>query len=155
MEGNKLPLSNIRILDLTVMTSGPVATMMLGDIGADVIKIEELKVGELSRSMGTIFVGDESCNFLSQNRNKRSLRLDLKKPEARAAFLRMAESADVITENFRPGTMDRLGIGYDAVKKVNPRIIFASISAFGQTGPYAHLPANAVLVFEVELLGIK
>ncbi len=146
MEGKKLPLSNIRILDLTVMTSGPVATMMLGDIGADVIKIEELKVGELSRSMGTIFVGDESCNFLSQNRNKRSLRLDLKKPEARAAFLRMAESADVITENFRPGTMDRLGIGYDVVKKINPRIIFASISAFGQTGPYAHLPANDPVV---------
>jgi len=142
MEGKKLPLTGIRILDLTVMTSGPVATMMLGDIGANVIKIEELRAGELSRNMGTIFVGDESCNFLSQNRNKRSVRLDLKKPEARSAFLRMAKSADVITENFRPGTMDRLGIGYEVVKMINPLIIFASISAFGQTGPYAHLPAN-------------
>ena len=142
----KLPLSGIRILDLTVMTAGPVGTMMLGDIGADVIKIEELQDGELSRNMGTIYVGDESCNFLSQNRNKRSVRFDLKKPEARAAFMRMAESADVITENFRPGTMDRLGIGYEVVKKVNPRIIFASISAFGQTGPYAHLPANDPIV---------
>lgn len=146
MEGKKLPLTNIRILDLTVMTSGPVGTMMLGDIGADVIKIEELQNGELSRSMGTIYMGEESCNFLSQNRNKRSVRLDLKKAEGRAAFLRMAQSADVITENFRPGTMDRLGIGYDVVKRVNPRIIFASISAFGQTGPYARLPANDPVV---------
>ena len=146
MEGKKLPLSGIRILDLTVMTAGPVGTMMLGDIGADVIKIEELQDGELSRNMGTIYVGDESCSFLSQNRNKRSMRLDLKKPEAREVFMRMAASADVVTENFRPGTLERLGIGYEAVKKVNPRIIFASISAFGQTGPYAHLPANDPII---------
>jgi len=146
MEGKRLPLSGIRILDLTVMTAGPVGTMMLGDIGADVIKIEELQDGELSRNMGTIYVGDESCSFLSQNRNKRSMRLDLKKPEAREVFMRMAASADVITENFRPGTLERLGIGYEAVKKVNPRIIFASISAFGQTGPYAHLPANDPII---------
>lgn len=146
MEGKKLPLSGIRILDLTVMTAGPVGTMMLGDIGADVIKIEELQDGELSRNMGTIYVGDESCSFLSQNRNKRSMRLDLKKPEAREVFMRMAAAADVVTENFRPGTLERLGIGYEAVKKVNPRIIFASISAFGQTGPYAHLPANDPII---------
>lgn len=146
MEDKKLPLSGIRILDLTVMTAGPVGTMMLGDIGADVIKIEELQDGELSRNMGTIYVGDESCSFLSQNRNKRSVRLDLKKPEAREVFMRMAASADVVTENFRPGTLERLGIGYEAVKKVNPRIIFASISAFGQTGPYAHLPANDPII---------
>ncbi|WP_151447666.1 CaiB/BaiF CoA transferase family protein [Lacisediminimonas profundi] len=140
------PLSGYRILDLTVMTAGPVGTMMLGDIGADVIKIEELEGGELSRNMGTVYVGRESANFLSQNRNKRSVRLDLKKPEGRAAFLRMAAQADVITENFRAGTMDRLGIGYDAVRAVNPRIIFASISAFGQDGPYAHLPANDPII---------
>ena len=142
----RLPLSGYRILDLTVMTAGPVGTMMLGDIGADVIKIEELQEGELSRNMGTIYVGDESCSFLSQNRNKRSVRLDLKKPEARAVFMRMAATADVVTENFRPGTLERLGIGYEAVKTVNPRIIFASISAFGQTGPYAHLPANDPII---------
>lgn len=146
MDGKKLPLSGIRILDLTVMTAGPVGTMMLGDVGADVIKIEELNEGELSRSMGTLYVGEESSHFLSQNRNKRSIRLDLKKAEARQAFLRMAASADVITENFRPGTMERLGIGYEAVKKVNPRIIYASISAFGQSGPYAHLPANDPII---------
>lgn len=142
----RLPLSGYRILDLTVMTAGPVGTMMLGDIGADVIKIEELREGELSRHLGTIYAGEESSIFLSQNRNKRSIRLDLKQPGARDVFLRMAATADVITENFRPGTMERLGIGYAAVKKVNPRIVFASISAFGQTGPYAHLPANDPII---------
>lgn len=140
------PLSGYRVLDLTVMTAGPVGTMMLGDIGADVIKIEELQGGELSRSMGTVYVGKESANFLSQNRNKRSVRLDLKTAEGREAFLRMAAQADVITENFRPRTMDRLGIGYEAVRAVNPRIVFASISAFGQDGPYAHLPANDPII---------
>jgi crotonobetainyl-CoA:carnitine CoA-transferase CaiB-like acyl-CoA transferase len=145
-EKRALPLSGMRILDLTVMTAGPVGTMMLGDLGADVIKIEELRDGELSRNMGTMYVGEESANFLSQNRNKRSVRLDLKKPEGRAAFLRMAAKADVVTENFRPGTLERLGIGYEALRAANPGIIFASISAFGQTGPYAHLPANDPIV---------
>ncbi|HMO48366.1 MAG TPA: CaiB/BaiF CoA-transferase family protein [Rubrivivax sp.] len=140
------PLSGYRILDLTVMTAGPVGTMILGDTGADVIKIEELEAGELSRGMGTVYVGKESANFLSQNRNKRSVRLDLKSKDGRATFLKMAAQADVITENFRPGTLDRLGIGYDAVKAVNPKIVFASISAFGQTGPYAHLPANDPII---------
>ncbi len=142
MSSKKLPLSGYRILDLTVMTAGPVGTMMLADIGADVIKIEELKGGELSRNMGTIYIEGESASFLSQNRNKRSVRLDLKQPAGRDTFLRMAKTADVVVENFRPGTVDRLGIGYEAVKAVNPDIIYASISAFGQTGPYAHLPAN-------------
>jgi crotonobetainyl-CoA:carnitine CoA-transferase CaiB-like acyl-CoA transferase len=142
----KQSLSGIRILDLTVMTAGPVGTMMLGDLGADIIKIEELKDGELSRKMGTMYIGQESVNFLSQNRNKRSVRLDLKKPEGRAAFLKMAAQADVVTENFRPGTLDRLGIGYAALRAINPGIIFASISAFGQSGPYAHLPANDPIV---------
>jgi crotonobetainyl-CoA:carnitine CoA-transferase CaiB-like acyl-CoA transferase len=140
------PLAGYRVLDLTVMTAGPVGTMILGDTGADVIKIEELESGELSRAMGTVYVGKESANFLSQNRNKRSVRLDLKSSAGRDTFLRMAAQADVITENFRPGTMDRLGIGYEAVRAVNPRIVFASISAFGQTGPYAHLPANDPIV---------
>lgn len=139
---SKLPLSGYRILDLTVMTAGPVGTMMLADIGADVIKIEELVGGELCRNMGNIYIEGEGSNFLSQNRNKRSVRLDLKKPEGKAVFLKMAEQADVIIENFRPGTVDRLGIGYEDVRAKNPKIVYASISAFGQTGPYAHLPAN-------------
>jgi crotonobetainyl-CoA:carnitine CoA-transferase CaiB-like acyl-CoA transferase len=142
MDDQRLPLSGYRILDFTVMTAGPLGTMMLADIGADVIKIEELKSGELSRNMGTIYVEGESSHFLSQNRNKRSVRLDLKQAAAREVFLRMVKDADVVIENFRPGTLDRLGVGYEAVRQINPRIIFASISAFGQTGPYAHLPAN-------------
>ncbi|MBV7483331.1 CaiB/BaiF CoA-transferase family protein [Bordetella sp. BOR01] len=145
-QSSKQPLSGYRVLDLTVMTAGPLGTMMLGDIGAEVTKIEELHKGELSRGMGTLYIGEESVNFLSQNRNKRSVRLDLKMAEGRETFLRMAARADVITENFRPGTLDRLGIGYDAVRAVNPGIVFASISAFGQHGPYAHLPANDPII---------
>ncbi|MEA2779887.1 MAG: hypothetical protein QOK29_1431 [Rhodospirillaceae bacterium] len=144
--GRALPLSGYRILDLTMMTAGPVGTMMLGDLGADVVKVEELGDGELSRSIGAVYVNGESSIFLSQNRNKRSIRLDLKHPDGRDLFLRMAASADVVTENFRPGTVDRLAIGYDAVRKINPDIIYASISAFGQSGPYAQLPANDPII---------
>jgi len=141
-----LPLSGYTILDLSVMTAGPVGTMLLGDMGADVIKIEEPGKGDLARDLGNQFVNGESVQFMSQNRNKRSLRLDLKSPEGKAVFLRLARSADVIVENFRPGTVDRLGIGYADVLAVNPRIIYASASAFGQTGPYAGWPANDPIV---------
>ena len=142
----RLPLDGYMILDLSVMTAGPVSTMLLGDLGADVIKVEEPKRGDLARDLGNQFVNGESVQFLSQNRNKRSLRLDLKSPAGRAVFLRLAKNADVIVENFRPGTVDRLGIGYDAVVAVNPKIIYASASAFGQSGPYAAWPANAPIV---------
>lgn len=141
-----LPLSGYTILDLSVMTAGPVGTMLLGDMGADVIKIEEPARGDLARDLGNQFVNGESVQFMSQNRNKRSMRLDLKSPEGRAVFLRMAATADVIVENFRPGTVDRLGIGYDAVRAINPKIVYASASAFGQTGPYAAWPANDPIV---------
>lgn len=140
------PLDGITILDLTVMTAGPVGTMLLGDLGADVIKVEEPATGDLARGLGTLFVEGESVQFLSQNRNKRSVRLDLKSEAGRAVFLRLASTADVVVENFRPGTVDRLGIGYDAVKAINPRVIYASVSAFGQTGPYAGWPANDPIV---------
>lgn len=140
------PLDGIVILDLTVMTAGPVGTMLLGDLGADVIKVEEPAQGDLARGLGTQFVHGESVQFLSQNRNKRSLRLDLKTPAGRDVFLRLAREADVVVENFRPGTVDRLGIGYEAVKALNPRVIYASVSAFGQSGPYAGWPANDPIV---------
>ncbi len=143
---SSLPLSGYTILDLSVMTAGPVGTMLLGDMGADVIKIEEPGKGDLARDLGNQFVNGESVQFMSQNRNKRSLRLDLKSPEGKAVFLRLAKTADVIVENFRPGTVDRLGIGYEAVRAVNPRIIYASASAFGQSGPYAGWPANDPIV---------
>lgn len=140
------PLDGIKILDLTVMTAGPVGTMLLGDLGADVIKVEEPERGDLARGLGTQFAAGESVQFLSQNRNKRSIRLDLKSDAGREVFLRLATTADVIVENFRPGTVDRLGIGYDRVRTLNPRIIYASVSAFGQSGPYAGWPANDPIV---------
>ena len=146
MNSKALPLSGYRILDLSVMTAGPVGTVLLGDLGADVIKVEEPNQGDLARNLGNQFVSGESVQFLSQNRNKRSIRLDLKSASGREVFLRMAEQADVIVENFRPGTVDRLGIGYDVVKARNPRIIYASVSAFGQSGPYAGWPANDPIV---------
>jgi formyl-CoA transferase len=143
---SRRPLDGIVILDLTVMTAGPVGTMLLGDLGADVIKVEEPSQGDLARGLGTQFVQGESVQFLSQNRNKRSLRLDLKSPAGREVFLRLARDVDVVVENFRPGTVDRLGIGYEAVKALNPRVIYASVSAFGQSGPYAGWPANDPIV---------
>lgn len=146
VQNSSLPLSGYTILDLSVMTAGPVGTMLLGDMGADVIKIEEPGKGDLARDLGNQFVNGESVQFMSQNRNKRSLRLDLKSPEGKAVFLRLAKSADVIVENFRPGTVARLGIGYEDVRAVNPRIIYASASAFGQSGPYAAWPANDPIV---------
>jgi len=146
MNSNALPLSGYRILDLSVMTAGPVGTVLLGDLGADVIKVEEPNQGDLARNLGNQFVSGESVQFLSQNRNKRSIRLDLKSASGRDVFLRMVEQADVVVENFRPGTVDRLGIGYDVVKERNPRIIYASVSAFGQSGPYAGWPANDPIV---------
>ena len=145
-QDKQMPLSGYTILDLSVMTAGPVSTMLLGDLGADVIKVEEPKRGDLARDLGNQFVNGESVQFLSQNRNKRSLRLDLKSASGRAVFLRLAKNADVILENFRPGTVDRLGIGYDAVRAINPKIIYASGSAFGQSGPYAGWPANDPIV---------
>lgn len=145
-DNSRRPLDGITILDLTVMTAGPVGTMLLGDLGADVIKVEEPQGGDLARGLGTQFVAGESVQFLSQNRNKRSIRLDLKSPRGREVFMRLAASADVVVENFRPGTVDRLGIGYEDVKAVNPSVIYASVSAFGQEGPYAGWPANDPIV---------
>ncbi|MDB5840832.1 MAG: coA-transferase family protein [Herminiimonas sp.] len=139
-------LEGIRILDLSVMTAGPVGTMLLADLGADVIKIEEPGHGDLSRGLGNLFMNGESVQFMSQNRNKRSIRIDLKQPEGVALFLRLAKDADVIVENFRPGTVKKLGIDYDVVKEINPGIIYASGSAFGQDGPYAMWPANDPIV---------
>ena len=146
METSNLPLSGVRILDMSIMTAGPISTMMLADLGADVIKVEEIRHGDHSRNMGAVYVSGESSLFMSQNRNKRSTRLDLKRPEGRDLFLRLAAQCDVVLENFRPGTVDKLGVGYDDVCKVKPDIIYASLSAFGQTGPYAHLPANEPVV---------
>ena len=136
-----LPLSGVRVVDLTRVMTGPFCTMMLGDMGADVVKVEQPGRGDDTRHWGPPFVGGnehepgESAYFLSVNRNKRSLALDLKSPAGVAALWRLIERADVVVENFSPGTIDRLGFGYEQVKARKPEIIFASISGFGQSGP--------------------
>ena len=130
-----LPLAGVRVVDLTRVMVGPYGTMMLGDLGADVIKVEIPGRGDDTRHWGPPFVGSESVYYLSVNRNKRSIALDLKNPAACDALWRLIESADVLVENFSPGTIARLGFGYDVVKARNPSIVYASISGFGQSGP--------------------
>jgi crotonobetainyl-CoA:carnitine CoA-transferase CaiB-like acyl-CoA transferase len=130
------PLAGLRVLDLTRLLPGPVATQHLADLGADVVKIEDTGEGDYARSMGAK-PGETSAFFKLVNRNKRALRLDLKKPEGVAVFRRLTLSADVVIEGFRPGVMDKLGIGYEALAELNPRLVFCSISGYGQDGPYA------------------
>ncbi|QGN34271.1 CaiB/BaiF CoA-transferase family protein [Microlunatus sp. Gsoil 973] len=138
---NEGALAGLRVLDLSQVMSGPYCTMMLADLGADVIKIESPDAGDQSRrSWGYSVIGEDSRAFLSLNRNKRSVVLDLKADAGRDRFFELVRSADIVVENFRPGTTTRLGVDYDAVRAVNPKIIYASISGFGQTGPYANYP---------------
>jgi formyl-CoA transferase len=136
-----LPLQGIRVLDISQVMAGPFACMLLGDLGADVIKVEPPDGGDQTRrAMGFRMKGDDSFGFLNMNRNKRSITLDLKADEDRGIFFRLAQTADVIVENYRPGVMKRLGIAYEAVRAVNPGIIYASISGFGQSGPWSQRP---------------
>jgi len=137
------PLSGIRILDLTRLLPGPVCTLHLADLGADVIKIEDTGAGDYARSMGAASGGTAPL-FLAINRNKRALRLDLKKPEGVEVFLRLVRDADIVVESFRPGVVDRLGVGYAACSEVNPRIVYCAISGYGQTGPYRDLAGHDV-----------
>jgi crotonobetainyl-CoA:carnitine CoA-transferase CaiB-like acyl-CoA transferase len=130
-----LPLAGVRVVDLTRVMTGPYCTMMLGDLGADVIKIEQPGKGDDTRGWGPPFVGDQSAYYLSVNRNKRSIALDLKHEGGRDALWRLIAGAAVVVENFSPGTIDRLGFGYEAVKARKPDVVYASISGFGQTGP--------------------
>src|SRR4051812_27257356 len=142
----RLPLAGIRVVDLTRVMTGPYCTMMLGDLGADVIKIELPGKGDDTRGWGPPFAGSEAVYYLSINRNKRSVELDLKSDLGREALWRLIESADVLVENFSPGTCERLGFGWDAVHARNPRLIFGSISGFGQTGPGASRTAYDLVV---------
>ena len=134
-------LEGIRVLDLTRALAGPFCTLMLGDNGADVIKVEMPGSGDDTRKWGPPFIGEESAYFLSINRNKRSLTLNLRDPQAKEIFLKLAKDCDVIVENFTPGVMERFGLDYDAVKETNPNVIYCSISGFGQDGPYRSRPA--------------
>ncbi|HEY6240843.1 MAG TPA: CaiB/BaiF CoA-transferase family protein [Burkholderiales bacterium] len=130
------PLSGVRVLDLTRLLPGPMATLHLADMGADVIKIEDTGAGDYARAMGRTRDG-MSDFFRLVNRNKRAMRLDLKQEQGREVFLRLAKGADVVVEGFRPGIMAKLGVGYDAVAAVNPRLVYCSITGYGQDGPYA------------------
>ena len=134
-------LEGVRVVDLTRALAGPYCTMMLGDYGADVLKIELPKLGDDTRRWGPPFIVEESAYFLAINRNKRSLTLNLRHERGREIFMEMARKADVVVENFTPGVVERLGIDYDVVKAVNPGIVYCSISGFGQTGPYKHKSA--------------
>ena len=130
------PLAGVKVLDLTQIMAGPMCTMLLADMGANVIKIERPGTGDDTRRTGTRVAAGITSGFLALNRNKRSIALDLRSEEGKAVFRRMAETADVVVENFRPGVMDRLGLGYEALAQVNARLVYASISGFGGTGPY-------------------
>lgn len=134
-------LDGLRVLDLTQVMAGPFCTMLLADLGADVIKIENPRSGDQTRrSWGYAVHGEDSRAFLALNRNKRSVCLDLKLPDDLASFRRLVETADVVVENFRPGVTRRLGVDYETLAAINPRLIYASVSGFGQTGPYADRP---------------
>ena len=139
------PLRGIRVLDLTWVLAGPFASMILGDLGAEVIKVERPPYGDVARTTGPI-VNGESCYFFSINRGKKSVCLDLKAERGRELFLRLVGLSDVLMENFTPGTMDKLGLGYDVLQKHNPRLIYAATSGFGQTGPERLRPALDIVV---------
>jgi formyl-CoA transferase/CoA:oxalate CoA-transferase len=146
------PLDGLRVIDLTRVVAGPFCTMMLGDMGADVLKIEEPRHGDDSRGWGP-FIGDCGAFFFELNRSKRSVALDLKTPAGAGALRQLIETADVLIENFRPGSLAELGFDYDAAARINPRLIYCSIAGYGQTGPDAQLPGyDAVIQGEAGIM---
>lgn len=133
------PLDGVKVLELSLGWAGPYCGMMLADMGADVIKVERPDQDPEARG-GYPYVGAESAPFLFLHKNKRSLTIDLKQEASRVAFVKLVAESDVVIQNFRPGVMERLGLGYEALREVNPRLVYATISAYGATGPYAHMP---------------
>jgi formyl-CoA transferase len=138
--GHRSALDDIRVLELTQVMAGPFCGQVLADMGADVVKVEPPGGDSTRRSLGFRMSGDDTAAFLAVNRNKRSIVLDLKDDAHRAAFHRLARDADVVLENNRPGVAARLGVDYETLRELNPRLVYASISGFGQTGPYAQRP---------------
>ena len=130
-----LPLEGVRVLEASQVMAGPYCALLLADMGADVVKVEKTRGGDDSRRMGPPFIGGESAAFLAINRNKRSITLDLKQPAGQAVFRRLAGQADILVENFRPGTLGALGLGYAGLANEHPELIYCSISGYGQTGP--------------------
>lgn len=138
-------LEGIKVIDLTRVLAGPYATMLLADFGAEIIKIEVPKTGDDSRAFGP-YVNGESAYFMSINRNKKSITLNLKTEEGKDILKKLVMQADVLVENFRPGTMEKLGLGYDILKEINPKLIYAASSGYGHTGPYSQKPAYDAVV---------
>ncbi|HXG04490.1 MAG TPA: CoA transferase, partial [Candidatus Binatia bacterium] len=139
------PLAGVRVLDLTRVLAGPFCTLLLGDMGAEVIKVEEPGKGDDTRRWPP-FVGGEATYFLAVNRGKKSVTVNLKAPQGVALLRRLAARSDVLVENFRPGTMDRLNLGYRALRRLNPRLVYCSISGFGESGPEAHRAGYDLIV---------
>jgi crotonobetainyl-CoA:carnitine CoA-transferase CaiB-like acyl-CoA transferase len=131
------PLAGVKVLELAQIMAGPTCGMLLADLGADVIKVERIPGGDDTRSMDRPSVNGESAAFMAMNRNKRGIAFNLKLPAAQEALKRMVAKADVLTENYRKGTLEKLGVGYDRLKRINPALIYCSISGYGRTGPYA------------------
>jgi formyl-CoA transferase/CoA:oxalate CoA-transferase len=140
------PLDGVRVIDFTRHMAGPYATVTLSDFGADVIKVESMPVGDPSRYAGTAFIGDEAMPFLIWNRGKRSVAVDLRSERGLEVARRLVATADVVVENYRPGVADAIGIGYDQLAAINPRLVYCSVSAFGATGPLASLPGTDPVV---------
>ena len=139
------PLNGLLVIDLTRVLAGPYCSLLLADLGARVIKVEQPGVGDDSRQIGP-FIDGESAYFMSINRNKDSIALDLKKPQARRLFEKMLAQADVLLENFRPGTMNKLGYSWEFLHQHYPKLVYTSVSGFGQTGPYSNRPAYDMVV---------
>jgi formyl-CoA transferase/CoA:oxalate CoA-transferase len=138
-------LEGIKVLDLSNYLAGPYCSMILADLGADVVKVEQPGAGDGSRQWGPPFILDESAYFLSVNRNKRSITLNLKSEKGKEILFKLASSSDVFLENYRPGTTDRLGIDYEVMRKINDKLIYCSISGFGQDGPYREKPSYDII----------
>lgn len=146
IDPNNGPLDGIRVLDLTRVLAGPYCTMFLGDLGAEVVKVEQPGVGDDTRGWGPPFTGGESAYFLCVNRNKKSVTVDLKTKEGVGLLRQLAERADVLIENFRPGAMERLGLGEPELRTINPKLIYASLSGFGADGPMSDAPGYDLIV---------
>jgi crotonobetainyl-CoA:carnitine CoA-transferase CaiB-like acyl-CoA transferase len=146
------PLQGLQVIDLTRVVAGPFCTMQLGDMGAEVLKIEEPQHGDDTRAWAP-FIGGEGSFFLALNRSKKSVAIDLKTPDGADALRRLVASADVLIENFRPGSLSQLGFGYGDAAKINPRLVYCSITGYGQTGPHAQLPGyDAVIQGEAGIM---